>query len=232
MPSPGNSIPTPFSLAKYKNMRVTLQSSYTGTRSTTVKGTAVIGSSENSPGAFNFSTATFNGINIVVKNNPNGNGPEIGGINGKNLLGFSVYNSLATIDTIANAAVLPTRDVSGFEFPETGGGASYIFENCSASGFKWGSILGEHVLGNNISSSVCYNAFGLKGAGHSSSYPRINSYWCVNGLAYYPYAANESGLPVLFTAAEFDMEWALGNTQFWNTSYGIKDTAKSFCIQM
>lgn len=227
--SPGNIIQSPFTPQNWRDMGVTLYSGYTGTRASTNKGLAIIGTGELTAGAFNLNSFTVKNINFKVKANPNGAGPEIGGVNGKHTVGFSVDNCAYVPDAIATSFVLPIRDISAFETPETGGGASYAMSNLSACGVKWGFIFGEHVSANQVSSAECYNAFGLKGAGHASTFQRINSYWCTNGFSYYPYGANSSGLPVVFSALQFDMEYAIGNSgKYWNTSLGVKDTANLF----
>ena len=174
----------------------------------------------------NFSSFTLENINFKVKANPNGAGPEIGGGNGKNCLGFSAWNCDYTLDTLAPAFVIPTRDISGFETPETGLGASYIMSNISVAGTKWGYVFGEHVSGNQVSAAECYYAVGMKPGGHSSTFQRLLVQWCTYGITYYPYGANPTPIAV-FNVLEYDMEYGTGNTgKFYNTIYAVNDFSK------
>lgn len=226
--SPGNMVQSPFGSTGVPNMGVTLYSSYTGTRSTTNKGTAIIGTSENSPGAFNSSSFTLEKINFKAKFNPNGAGPEIGGANGKNALGFSVYNCTYTLDTSASAFLLPTRDISGFETPENNGGASYVASNTSVAGTKWGFIFGEHVSGNQVSAFECYYGFGIKPGNHASTFQRLNAYWCTYGINWYQFGASPTTIQP-FTISEYDVEFGVGNAgKYYNTVYTLVDSTNKF----
>jgi hypothetical protein len=222
--SPGNaSVSSPFDLGCYGNLGVILYSNYTGTRSTTVKGTAILGAGAPT-NFFNINTVNIENINFKAKNNPNGAGPEIGGFNAKNLIGVNMNYCTYYVDTPFAGATLPTRDISGFETPETGGGASYAITNTSVTGTKWGHIFGEHVYGSQNSSSGCYFGFGMKPSGHASEFSRINAYWCVYGITYYPYSANPTSAAV-FTASEYDLEYGIGNTsKYYNSSYSVNDS--------
>lgn len=226
--SPSNiSISSPFSTGTFADMGVTLYSTYTGTRSSTNKGTAIIGSGALTNG-FNLNTVNIKNINFKVKNNPNGAGPEIGGFNGKNLIGFNADYCAYYPDTYANNYTLPTREISGFETPETGGGASYRMTNLSVCGLKWGFIFGEHVSGDQISAVECYYGYGIKPGGHASTFERLNTYWCTNGINWYQFGANETSVQV-FNIDEYDIEFGVGNTgKYFNTVKTLVDSTNKF----
>lgn len=227
-PSNGN-LQTPFANVVIGTMGVTLYSTYAGTASTTTAGTAIFGSVSPSTTFFNVNTASFHHLFLMMKYNPNGSGPEIGGICGKYLIGLVADDIAVGPDTSGNSFVTPTRNVSGIETPENSGGATYPIYNCSVFGMRWGFIFGEHVVGNALSAAECWYGYGIKTAYHGSEYPRIGSFWNVNAVAWYPFASHTGDAAnCWFIIHELDIEYGTGNAGYWNSVYSVNDSLNVF----
>lgn len=225
-PSNGN-MQAPLATSIFGTKGVTIYSKYSGTASTTTYGTAVFGSTSPGLSYFNLNDVTFKNIYITVLHNPNGAGPEIGGINGKYLFGLHVDNYAFNPDTVGSYFTTPVRNISGIQTPDNGGGANYPITNCSVTGLKWGYIFGEHVNGDGLSAAFCINGFGLENAFHGAHFGRIGAFWDVNDIAWYPYWTSGGGSPptIYFNVDALDIEWYQGFTgKYYNTQYAINDS--------
>ncbi len=225
--SAGNLQSSVFSTTPLGTKGAWLYSTYTGTRSTTHRGTAILGT--NGPGS---SFGTFNGncfavenLGFIVKDNPNGAGPEIGGINARFTVGIRIDNVVVNTDAAGTNRVVATRDVAGIETPDNSGGACYPITNTGADGFKWGFIFGEHVHGHALSAFQCFYGYGFKAGGHDSHYSRIQADWCDTMAS--TNTPDGTTTPRRLNITNLDVEWGQGNTgtTLYNTTTGIDDTS-------
>jgi len=200
--------------------------STTTVNNSTHAGCAVIGTNgpQNSLfGTFNYNGLEVENLTIIVKNNPNGAGPEIGGINLANMGGRIALKSLNfMVDTIGTYLTYPSRELSGFELPDNGGGAQYAVRDVVASGIKRGFVFGEHVVALNCNAGSCVNGISFKSGSHYSSVDHFLATWCINQIDWYNKGSSQ-GLFVDVNA--LDIEWGLGNPQWFNSSTLIHDTA-------
>lgn len=224
--SPGNvDFMSPFNAVFSKGNGAMIYSTYTGTASIANPGTAIFGSISPSTTYFSLTQVVVKNLLLAVKNNPNGHGPEIGGFSGRYLAGMTVDDCHFQPDTAGNAVAAVDRNVSGFEFPDNGGGSNYYCTNTSASGVRWGLVVGEHVIGDAIETSECWAGIGFKQASHASYFGRVGSQWNVNEIAwYYPTTGHGSG-GVHTSIGELDIEYGMGNTgKYYNTVNTVNDS--------
>ena len=222
----GSWIASPFTTTYFTNGGAILKSTYAGTQSTTLGQIAVIGSG----GSPNYNTFTISNITTVTKNNPNGYGPEIGGISGKNVIALNLYNDVYLLDTAPIAYVLPQRNIAAFETPDNDYGSEYILHNDSYSGTKMGLYGGEHIDGYGIMASMNYSAFTAKPGYHSSHIVRFGDYWNYTGVSYGP-AMTSGSIPLTFNIDQYDIERGSGNTgnlAWLNRGYDINDSLNLF----
>lgn len=168
---------------------VTIRSGYAGNRSTRVVGTAIIGTNGPNLGGVgngeNLNYLTVENLAFIVKNNPNGAGPEIGGVNYRHGSSVTIRNCTYSVDTAGSITTLPTRDISGFETSDCNNEADNTLENVLSLGAKYGFIIGEHTTGSGqLQAFFNYYGYGFKWGNHASVIGKALAQWCVNGITY------------------------------------------------
>lgn len=225
--SPGNMVAAPLGTTIPNNTGTRIYCTYAGSQSTTLGNIAVFGTGLVS-GVLNFNTLVCKDLQIIVKNNPNGAGPEMGGISMKNAQGILCYDISINVDTIPTATTLPTRNVIGIETPDNNYGATYPILNSSVSCLRWGFVFGEHVSGDYLSSTMCFYGFGMKQGNHASHYGRLCSQWTTNDIAYYyPQSGTTS---CVFNIEQLDIEHIAGLPGHWYSThaFAVNDSLNLF----
>jgi len=167
----------------------------------------------------NFNGLEIVGLGIVVKNNPSGAGPVVGGINWKNGANCLFEKVQCLIDTSGYYSALPLYDISGIEMPDNSNGEMYSIKECFVQGFRNGYKIGEHVSIFNSNAMTCYYGFNIKDGYHSSTSTRTGIYWC----AYDFYVSSGAVSPPL-SMFKFDSEWQ--NIGKWYDNINtVKDSA-------
>lgn len=127
--------------------------------------------------AFNYTYLSIENMVIQVFTNGDTRPVELWGVNGENISGMSLSNSLAIADgSISAAALDPTaNEVGGFFVSRSGNGGMNTITNCSSSGFKYGWVIGEHTYGVNVFANG--NIYGF-------TFPSANQEIKINGGAF------------------------------------------------
>lgn len=207
-----------------------LYSNYSGTRSTTVPGTAIIGGDgPNIGGVGNgetFITLMVENIQFMPLPNPNGAGPEIGGVNGRHIASIKVLNSNYVPNTSRDSLVPPTRDIAGFETSDCNNEIMNTLNNVVAFGVKRGFVFGEHTTGDQIDAELCVWGIAGKKGNHASSFNRVLAQNCRYPLGYYD---NGSGCqteicPVNITLLDIEWNDDYYPGKYYETIYGINDS--------
>lgn len=208
---------------------VILKSGYTGTRSQTVAGTAIIGGSGPNIGGSgngeNLNYISVENINFVAKNNPNGNGPEIGGVNGRHMASLLIKNCTYVVDIGANSLTVPIEPISGFETSDCNNEVTNVIVNCRVYGARYGFVIGEHTSGDALSAERCFYGLVGKVGNHASSLNKVLIQNSRYGVGYYN---NGSGCTISNLAPIninlLDIEWNNTTSQWFKSIYAINDS--------
>jgi Pectate lyase superfamily protein len=210
---------------------VILKSTYAGTRSKTVKGTAVFGTNGPNIGGVgngeNLNYMTVENINIIVKNNPNGNGPEIGGVCYRHGAAVELRNDTYSVDTAGSYTTVPIENISGFETSDCDNEINNVINNVQSSCVRYGFIIGEHTAGDQLSAFMCFYGIGAKWGNHAASFNRVLVQWSTNGITYVDQGSSCNITPLsILNISEFDFEpsGTCYSSKWYNTVYAVNDS--------
>jgi hypothetical protein len=139
---------------------------------------SVIGCVPNS-GSFSGNGIVIQNIQIIIPSNTGGTGATMCGINAGSAASVIAENVVVTIDSSMNSSVDPTaNETFGILTTEIGGETSSYLKNCIFIGLKYGVIVGEHLVMDQVQSWACDYAFLFPHVNHASYASRLGSYWC------------------------------------------------------
>jgi hypothetical protein len=200
----------------YSHSGVILYSTIT----TGASGAAIIGTNNDGTGLFpsNYSPLFVKNIMFMVKNNPAGAGPVVGGINYSKGSALITENVIVRIDTAARYSTFPTNELSGIEFPNLSAQQN-ICRYTQVLGFKRGFRFSEHTIFDQVTSYVCrYGYSGKPGAAFVYA-TKANSHWNVNDIYF------EGSTATWIDFSSFEVETDTTTTRWNQHAYVVNDSA-------
>lgn len=180
---------------------------------------AIFGSDQSSStGTFNLASVTVRNLDFRVAANIGASGPTMSALNLYNVAFAEVDHVVCELDTSSNLSVSPTAETFGIYMPKVNNGAWCPINNVLVTGYKYGIILTEHCVWNNLSVTTCEEGYVFPGAIHSLSGGRMLAQWCKNTLSG-PIGSiiAPSGNPSTteLNIQELDIEWQPSGTGNW-----------------
>lgn len=179
-------------------------------------GAAILGTQKTATGdTINNTYLSVEQMAFQVKNNPNGNGPVVGGINYQWGSSLAVDWVTVYIDTAGYYSTYPNYDIAGIEFPNISCETYNTCSNSLSCGFKSGYKFSEHTTFINANTWVCFYGFNAKIMTHSATSKGSLSQWCA-------YDLRVSGA-CTFENFEIHTEW-IDSSKWYDNRYTVWDS--------
>lgn len=172
-------------------------------------------------GTFNYNYISFENL-AIISNYNSISGAVIGGINAANIASTEINNCVITINRTFKSSVKPINEIAGIIMAKNAGDAVNSIRNTSVQGFKYGIVLGEHCVLDQVSVGAASYAFIFGKATHATYAGRIYTASVAIDIAF-PDSTylnnlmdNGSYIPTAFHIDELDSEIDTGSFDWWD----------------
>jgi hypothetical protein len=191
-------------------------------------GSSVLGGTDNLAAigsTFNYTGASVKDLTILVGQDISGS--LIGGINFRDLAQSDFENVAVYSNVSFPSSSRPIREIGGILTAKNGGDASNYLKNVQAAGFKYGVVVGEHALLEQVQAANCEYGFVFTAAGYATTATRLLGNWNRNYI-YFPtssilgYTQNGT-IGATTNIHQFAAEVVTGSGKWYDVQYFVVD---------